>query len=133
MRISKEFRFEAAHQLPADKECTYGVCERLHGHSYRIVIEVEGAVNQFGWILNFKDVGAIVNSIIIEPCDHRFLNDLFPNMPTTAENMALIWGARIHRQLKEKFLGCKLSKIEVWETAKCAAIANTEDVESSLA
>ena len=42
-RVYKEFGFEAAHRLPnvpADHKCA-----RLHGHSFRARITVEGRVN----------------------------------------------------------------------------------------
>lgn len=47
MKIGREFRFEASHRLGDHPE--YGKCRSLHGHSYRLVIVVEGKVNeQFG-------------------------------------------------------------------------------------
>lgn len=141
MKISKEFRFEAAHRLPPDDE-TYGVCCRLHGHSYRVVVEVEGKVNEKGWIMNFKDIGKEVDDIILSKCDHMFLHfngkvlepsaDYIPyapeDLPTTAENLALFWGVELHKRIMEKY-HCHVSRLEVWETAKCPAIVETLEIE----
>jgi 6-pyruvoyltetrahydropterin/6-carboxytetrahydropterin synthase len=37
MRVTKEFTFDAAHNLPN----YHGKCERLHGHTYRIQVTIE--------------------------------------------------------------------------------------------
>ena len=43
MKITQAFRFEAAHRLPRVKETH--PCHRLHGHSYRVELQLEGAVD----------------------------------------------------------------------------------------
>jgi len=57
MEIFKEFTFEAAHRLPMvapDHKCA-----RLHGHSFRIEVHVEGPVDPAtGWVMDFGDVRA---------------------------------------------------------------------------
>jgi len=48
MEIFKEFLFEAAHRLP--NVAKGHKCGRLHGHSFRIAIYIEGPVDEkFGW------------------------------------------------------------------------------------
>ncbi|CAM5715830.1 hypothetical protein SVIOM74S_09446 [Streptomyces violarus] len=42
MEIFREFTFEAAHRLPNVPEGHE--CARLHGHSYKVVVHVEGDV-----------------------------------------------------------------------------------------
>ena len=43
MKISQAFRFEAAHRLPNVPETHR--CRRLHGHSYRVEVQLEGPVD----------------------------------------------------------------------------------------
>lgn len=86
MRIGKTFTFESAHQLPQNP--IYGKCQYLHGHSYKLTVEIEGDVNGYGWVMNFSDLKSIVNKKVIEVLDHKFLNDII-KLPT-AENI-LVW------------------------------------------
>lgn len=73
MIISKEFTFEASHQL--DKH--QGKCSRLHGHSWKLCVAVEGQKllvggSPHGMIMDFVDLKVAVNPII-EALDHRHL------------------------------------------------------------
>ena len=68
MKIAKEFRWEMGHRLPFHN----GLCKNVHGHSYQMVIELEGNVNNKGMIIDFYDLGAIIDPII-EKYDHAFL------------------------------------------------------------
>jgi 6-pyruvoyltetrahydropterin/6-carboxytetrahydropterin synthase len=80
--ISKKFDFEAAHILWNHP----GKCSRLHGHSYKVNIEVTGEVMlETGFVLDFADLKNIVRPII-ERFDHRCLN-WFIQYPS-AENIA---------------------------------------------
>jgi 6-pyruvoyltetrahydropterin/6-carboxytetrahydropterin synthase len=68
MKISKEFRWEMGHRLPFHE----GLCKNLHGHSYKMVIEISGELNENGMIIDFYDLGKAVKPIIDE-LDHAFL------------------------------------------------------------
>lgn len=46
MFVLKEFEFDAAHYLPEYN----GKCERLHGHTYKLVVKVEGTPDKEGMI-----------------------------------------------------------------------------------
>ena len=109
IRITKIFTFDSAHQLPNNE--IYGKCRFLHGHTYKLEITVEGHINEFGWVIDFKELKRIVNENIIEPLDHHFLND-FVNV-STAENLCLwIWN-----RLFDKFPeGVNLVSIKLFET-----------------
>lgn len=64
MRIAKEFTFEAAHRLIRHR----GACVNLHGHSYRLVVEVEGQIQvdgpACGMVSDFKTLSGIVRDIL---------------------------------------------------------------------
>lgn len=83
MLVSKEFQFHAAHFLTK----YHGACERLHGHTYRLKVTVEGEVQENGLVIDFSILKKIVNERIIDKCDHRLINDFLPN--PSAELMAL--------------------------------------------
>lgn len=68
MKIAKEFRWEMGHRLPFHN----GLCKNFHGHSYRMVVEVEGEPMKNGMVIDFYDMGKIIKPII-EKYDHAFL------------------------------------------------------------
>jgi len=68
MKIAKEFRWEMGHRLPEH----FGKCKNIHGHSYKMIVELEGEVNEKGLVLDFYDLENIVEPII-DKLDHSFL------------------------------------------------------------
>jgi 6-pyruvoyltetrahydropterin/6-carboxytetrahydropterin synthase len=118
MEIFKEFTIEAAHRLPnvpAEHKCG-----RLHGHSFRIQVHVEGPLDQrLGWIVDFADIKAAFRPIE-DRIDHRYLNEIEGLENPTSENIARwIW-----RQLRPA-LPC-LSKLVVQETCTSGCIYRGE-------
>ena len=114
MEIFKEFTFEAAHLLP--NVPPEHKCRRLHGHSFRVRIHVEGDLDpSLGWVTDFADVREAFGPIWAEP-DHRYLNDIEGLENPTSEVIAKwIW-----TRLKPTLPG--LSRITLFETctAGCA-------------
>lgn len=68
MKIAKEFRWEMGHRLPYH---TAG-CQNIHGHSYKLIVELEGEVNAHGMLMDYGDIKRIVKPLIDE-LDHSFL------------------------------------------------------------
>jgi 6-pyruvoyltetrahydropterin/6-carboxytetrahydropterin synthase len=68
MKIAKEFRWEMGHRLPFHE----GLCKNIHGHSYKMVVEIIGEVNKNGMIIDFYDLGNIVKPVL-DIYDHAFL------------------------------------------------------------
>ena len=94
MRIIKTFSIEAAHRLPNVPEGHK--CARLHGHSFRIEIHVEGPIDPHtGWVMDFADIKQAFKPLF-ERLDHHYLNDIDGLDNPTSENLA-IW---IWQQLK---------------------------------
>lgn len=56
------------HRLPDHP----GLCRNVHGHSYRMIVELEGEVNEDGMVIDFYELGKIVKPIV-EMFDHSFL------------------------------------------------------------
>lgn len=90
MEIFKEFTFEAAHRLPMVP--TGHKCARLHGHSFRVAVHVEGTVDpQLGWIMDFADITDAFEPLR-KQLDHHYLNEIEGLANPTSENLAKwIW------------------------------------------
>lgn len=118
--LTKEFRFEAAHslpQLPASHKC-----HRLHGHSYRVELELRAedmdAIGFAGGV-DYSDLdkfGAVVDATL----DHQNLNEvkairdaLGPEKGPTAEFLAW-WLYR----LASGWWPDLVSAVRVYETSK---------------
>ncbi|HKI79689.1 MAG TPA: 6-carboxytetrahydropterin synthase [Ignavibacteriaceae bacterium] len=68
MKIAKEFNWEMGHRLPAH----FGKCKNIHGHSYKMMVELEGVIDQNGMVMDYYDLKKIINPII-EKLDHAFM------------------------------------------------------------
>jgi len=90
MELFTELTFEAAHRLPHVPEGHK--CARLHGHSFRVEVHVEGPVDpELGWVLDFADVRAAC-APLRDQLDHRYLNEIDGLDNPTSENVARwIW------------------------------------------
>ncbi|ATE52684.1 6-carboxytetrahydropterin synthase QueD [Actinosynnema pretiosum] len=90
MELFREFRFEAAHRLPNVPEGHK--CARLHGHSYLVVVQLDGPVDpEAGWVVDFGDVKAAFKPLE-ERLDHYYLNEVEGLENPTSENLAVwIW------------------------------------------
>ncbi len=72
IRITKEFKFETGHALYGYD----GLCKNVHGHSYKLAVTILGkpitdpSDVKFGMVMDFSDLKAIVNKLIVKPFDH---------------------------------------------------------------
>ena len=130
IRITKKFDFEAGHALYGYD----GKCKNLHGHTYRLQVEVTGELHatgpKAGMVMDYADLKDIVKRHVVDPMDHAFLYDTgsprecrvatllqeldskvhgLP-MRTTAENIS----AHIFHVLQDQ--GLPVSLIRLWET-----------------
>lgn len=86
MLVTREFTFDAAHFLTN----YYGKCERMHGHTYKLQITLEGEVQSNGLVIDFVLLKRMVKKYVLEKLDHHLLNDVIDN--PSAERMAMwIW------------------------------------------
>ena len=75
IRITKKFRFEAAHALYGHD----GKCKNIHGHNYNLFVTVIGipikniSNVKCGMVMDFGDLKEIVNNEIIEKFDHSVI------------------------------------------------------------
>jgi len=127
MKIAKEFRWEMGHRLPNH----FGQCKNIHGHSYKMLVEFEGGLNEQGMVIDYYDIEKIVNPII-EKLDHAFMvnkNDkvvleflekmnskkVIVDFQSTAENICLY----LLNEIKKVSLPQNVSeiKVRVYETS----------------
>lgn len=117
--LTKEFKFEAAHQLPLHD----GKCARLHGHSWRGRVIVAGEDLQdcgpkAGMLIDYGALSALVQPIVESKLDHYHLNESLGLRSPTSERIAawLYWelAARIREQVD--WTGLRLVAVEIDET-----------------
>jgi len=86
VRLTRDFTFEAAHILPKAPEGHK--CRRLHGHSFRVEVAVEGEVDpETGWFLDYGVIRDRVEPIRVQ-LDHYYLNEVPGLANATSENLA---------------------------------------------
>lgn len=145
IRLTREFSFEMAHAL----EGYDGLCRHIHGHSYKLFVTVSGTPcdnpddPKYGMVMDFGELKAIVNRLIVDPHDHALVVRLTPeNAPLleqvrdkwkrvytvdyqpTCEQMIARWAPQIAAELPA---GVQLAELTLYETAKSHATWRAED------
>jgi 6-pyruvoyltetrahydropterin/6-carboxytetrahydropterin synthase len=134
IRVTKEFRFEAAHALMGYD----GPCKNVHGHSYELSVTIIGspvtdrASVKLGMVMDFGDLKRIIKKNIIDPFDHAlllnsevsqqdlqkfgepFTNMVFLPYQPTSENFLIDFAKRIGELLPA---GAKLHSMRLRETS----------------
>jgi 6-pyruvoyltetrahydropterin/6-carboxytetrahydropterin synthase len=110
IEVNRIFTFAASHFLTK----YHGKCENLHGHNYRLIVTVEGEVDENGLVIDFKELKEIVNKYVVDVLDHKHLNDIINN--PSAEHMC-VW---IWEHLKPHLP--ILKRLTVYETDNCYCV-----------
>lgn len=117
-RIVKDYTFEAAQTLPGlpgDHKC-----KRMHGHSFKVEIAVEGEVDPvIGWVYDHAEISKYMRPIL-EDLDHSYLNEIEGLEQPTIENMA----AWLWKKLAPNLPG--LAEIVIHETPTARVIFRGE-------
>lgn len=136
LAVTTEFTFDAAHRLLKYE----GPCRNLHGHTYRLQVEVEPRrVNEpmvDGILIDFKELKEIVEGDVIASFDHTCIlesNDPLVEVlvdnncllhimagPPTVENM-IVRIATILQGNFDQIKYVKLKSVALWETPTCFA------------
>jgi len=141
--VTKEFTFDAAHQLMYHD----GKCANVHGHTYRLEVALKGNpiltknVSDEGFVLDFTHLKTIVKSIIVDKMDHAFLacgNE--PILPTLLQTNSKVvrLGFRTTVENMAQFICWKLIKlglpvyyVRMWETPTGSAKVEAADLEAA--
>jgi len=142
MTVAKRFRWEAAHRLPWHE----GDCRFVHGHSYRMMVELEGEPTAdtpggASMLIDFKHVKRLV-APLVDAMDHATIvnasdTDLREAMDalgsktyvldgdSTAENLSRHVAETIRREGHDVLRrhGVTDVRVQLWETETCYAEA----------
>jgi 6-pyruvoyltetrahydropterin/6-carboxytetrahydropterin synthase len=83
-KIGKTIKFAAAHhlpQLPEDHKC-----RRDHGHNYEVYVELQGDLNENGFVMDYGEIKDIIMQY-----DHQDLNEMVDFHPTAEHLAAYFW------------------------------------------
>ncbi len=103
-----------------------GACSRMHGHNWKLEIEVEARVlDEIGMGVDFQVIKLAARELAGQ-LDHHYLNDIAPfdRVNPTAENIA----AWFYRGLTERLNAAerRVSAVTLWETER-ACVRYTEE------
>lgn len=75
IQIDKEYlKFSAAHFLIFPD----GSAERLHGHNYRVYVEIDGRLSPEGLVLDFKEVKPVIRELVDSLDEHWLIPGRHP-------------------------------------------------------
>ncbi|MEI8047175.1 MAG: 6-carboxytetrahydropterin synthase [Bacteroidota bacterium] len=124
--ITRREHFNAAHRLfkpeYTDEQNldVFGKCSNpnWHGHNYTLFVTVKGEVDpDTGFLVNLKDLSALINHHVIERLDHRNINlevSFMAGLLASTENLAIgIWNELMDPIAQ---LGATLHNIKLCET-----------------
>lgn len=116
--IIVEDYFSAAHRLRGYQ----GKCEELHGHNWKVQINIQGEkVDKLGILFDFKEVKARLKDVL-QKLDHHYLNEVppFDRLNPTSENLARFIFEELLREnlVSPQF---KLAKVTIWEAKDASA------------
>lgn len=131
-KIAKNFTWEMSHRLPYHK----AACRNIHGHSYKMRVELEGETNENGMVMDYYDIKKTVlpllnkmdHSFICDPNDKLMINFLKENdfryiimdNYSTAENIVHYILNELKPQF-QKLRNLKTLKIRLQESAEVFA------------
>ena len=82
VRIEKDYLvFSAAHFITYDGD----VCERLHGHNYRVAAEVAGPLDENHYVVDFIALRDTLRAIVDELDHHMLLPSEHPQIKVVAD------------------------------------------------
>jgi 6-pyruvoyltetrahydropterin/6-carboxytetrahydropterin synthase len=86
VRVSKDYLvFSAAHFITFNGD----VCERLHGHNYRVTAEVFGPLDENHYVVDFIALRDAMQEIVAELDHHMLLPTSHPMIKVTADEKSV--------------------------------------------
>jgi 6-pyruvoyltetrahydropterin/6-carboxytetrahydropterin synthase len=132
--IRRKVHFNAAHRLhnpnksDAWNRQVFGKCnhENWPGHNYVLYVTVAGTPDpETGYVIDLSTLKSIIQSKIIEKCDHKNLNmdvDFLDNILPSTENLVKAFYEELKAPIKEATGGKGfLYEIELQETERNSA------------
>jgi 6-pyruvoyltetrahydropterin/6-carboxytetrahydropterin synthase len=125
LHLSRRYSFAASHRLHSaamsedENWRVYGKCNNPygHGHNYTVEVTLSGPVDPAtGMVANLADLDAFVQREVLEPFDHKNLNEeiaAFRERVPTTENLCI----EIYNRLRA-FPKAHLERVRIEETSK---------------
>ncbi len=133
----ERFEFAAAHRLHTDSMSDtqnaqfFGKCNNPngHGHNYQIEPCVRIPIDLLKSKSYQHEIQSVVNAVLIEPLDHKFLNTDCPWFDQSAngvipsiENIARVCYEQLAPEIAQLAKGIELVSMTAWETEKTSSI-----------
>jgi len=112
--LTVEDHFASAHQLRGYK----GKCENIHGHNWKVVLDVSGEkLNDLGLLIDFHDLKAVLKKIT-GYLDHKNINETEPfnHINPSSENIAEFIAAEVQKELSMINDELSVESVTVWES-----------------
>ncbi|MFO7563650.1 MAG: 6-carboxytetrahydropterin synthase QueD [Enhygromyxa sp.] len=112
--LKTHVHFAAAHRLRGYQ----GDCEQLHGHNYKVEIEVRATqLDEVGMGVDFRTIRTAAREVV-GVLDHRLLNEIppFDKINPTAENIAVYVYEQLGRVLDGEH--ARVHAVTIWETER---------------
>lgn len=132
IKLGKDYTWEMSHRLPFHN----GWCKNIHGHSYKMRLELVGELDENGMLIDFYDIDKVVKPVI-NSYDHSMLVDEkdeitlkflkennFRYVPikftSTSENIAINFAQQFAEEFR-KHKNIKELAVRVYETSDAFA------------
>jgi len=124
--LTRQVHFNSAHRLfnptksLAWNRRKYGLCTNphWHGHNYVLEVTVKGQPDPVtGYVIDLGELKRLLLEAIVDPCDHRNLNDevaFLRNIIPTTENLVIAFWQQIEARLTAGRLHC----VRLYETPR---------------
>lgn len=101
--LTRRATFSASHRLHntqlshEENQAIFGKCNNANGHGHNYILEVtlRGPINpKTGFVMNLRELEAIIDEAVIQRVDHRHLNldvPAFADLTPTSENIAVVF------------------------------------------
>jgi 6-pyruvoyltetrahydropterin/6-carboxytetrahydropterin synthase len=128
IEITRRAEFSASHRLhhpqlsAEENEELFKNCNWPggHGHNYLLEVTVKGEVDpKSGMVMNLKDLKSAIRVRIVDPCDHRNLNEDVPflkGLVTTTENLCRAFWRELEDEFEKMGYPGRLYCIRIQET-----------------
>ena len=124
--ITRQVHFNSAHRLhnPAKSQRwnreKYGLCTNPHWHGHNYVLEVTVAGRPdpaTGYVMDLGELKRILHRAVVDPCDHRNLNEEVPFLrginPSTENLVIAFWG-----EIEPHLPAGRLHGVRLYETPR---------------
>jgi len=132
IKLGKDYIWEMSHRLPFHN----GWCKNIHGHSYKMRVELVGELDENGMLIDFYDIDKIVKPVV-QSYDHSMLVDqndtttlkflqencfrhVVINFTSTSENIAINFAQTFSEQFRQ-YKNIKELTVRVYETSDAFA------------